>query len=146
MRTVQAALLLLILVAAGAASDNTSVQVSEDVAALTRPILDAIRDGRPSGNLLYELTNKRGRAADEALVVLLCFDVGESQEEADAIISRGKRTLPLLRKYRNAVPLIPNRNYPNTMLHSDEIKAEKFSGVIRFIQEGRRGTWDDPTG
>jgi hypothetical protein len=81
-----------------------SMRVPAQAALLVRPILDEMRKGTEHdesrlGNLLYGLTQKKGRAADEALVVLMCFYVGESQEEADAIIARGKRMLPLLKTY-----------------------------------------------
>ena len=56
------------------------------------------------GNLLYGLTQKKGRAAYEALAVLMCFYVGESQEETDAVIARDKRMLPLLKKYQDKNP------------------------------------------
>ena len=78
-------------------NDKTqSVAVPAQVAALLRPILDEKQksgqhDESRLSNLLYGLTQKKGRVADEALVVLMCFDVGESQEETDAVIGRGKR-------------------------------------------------------
>jgi hypothetical protein len=61
-------------------------------AALLRPILDerkkgAQQEGVRGGNLLYGLTQKKGRAADEALVVLMCFYMGDSREETDAVIA-----------------------------------------------------------
>jgi hypothetical protein len=88
-------------------------------AALLRPILDerkkgAQQEGVRGGNLLYGLTQKKGRAADEALVVLMCFYMGESREETDAVIARGKRMLPLLKKYQDKNPKIPSRTYPDS--------------------------------
>src|SRR4051812_16529461 len=85
--------------------------VTAQAAALLRPILDEVQKGaehdeRRLSNLLYGLTEKRGRAADEALVVLMCFDVGELQEEADAVIARGKKMLPLLDKYQRRNPKV----------------------------------------
>jgi hypothetical protein len=52
--------------------------VPAQAAALLRPILDerqkgAQQEGVRGGNLLYGLTQKKGRAADQALVVLMCF-------------------------------------------------------------------------
>src|SRR5216684_6646206 len=90
---------------ASQSSDKTqSVVVPAQVAALLRPILDekqkgAQHDESRLSKLLYGLTQKQGHAADEALVVLMCFEVGESQEETDAVIGRGKRMLLLLNKY-----------------------------------------------
>src|SRR3954468_14130154 len=97
---------------ASQSSDKTqSVAVPAQVAALVRPILDekqkgAQHDESRLSKLLYGLTQKQGHTADEALVVLMCFDVGESQEETDAVIGRGKRMLPLLKKYQDKNPKI----------------------------------------
>jgi hypothetical protein len=81
------------------------VAVPAQVAELLRPILDEKQksgqhDESRLSNLLYGLTQKKGHLADEALVVLMCFDVGESQEETDAVIARGKRMLPLLKNIK----------------------------------------------
>src|SRR5580658_10312451 len=98
-----------------------SMAVPAQAAALVHPILDEMQKGTDHdesrlSNLLYRLTQKRGRAADEALVVLMCFYLGESQEETDAVIARGKRMLPLLKKYQDKNPKIPGRAYPDAML------------------------------
>jgi hypothetical protein len=98
------------------------------------------------GKLLYDLTKNSTKVADEALVVLMCFHIGESQEEEDAVISRGKRMLPLLRKYQHVVPVVPERDYPKSMLNSHDIKREKVVGATQAIHKGLRGTWDDPKG
>jgi hypothetical protein len=89
--------------------------VPAQAAALLRPILDerqkgAQQEGVQGGNL----TQKKGTAADEALVVLMCFYMGESREETDAVIARGKRMLPLLKKYQDKNPKIPSRTYPDS--------------------------------
>src|ERR1700693_6068378 len=91
------------------------VNVPARVAVLVRPVLDELQKYRSeSGHDEHELdarfhalTKKKGRFADEALVVMVCFDMGESQEEADAVIARGRRMLPYIKKYRNRTPKIP---------------------------------------
>jgi hypothetical protein len=100
---------------------------------------------RKFGESLSELTKKRGGSADEGLVVLMCFYLGESKEEADEVVRRGRRMLPYLKKYGDRVPAIPNRGYPSSMLHNPEDKTEYFKGVIRAIHKGWSG-FADPEG
>lgn len=119
------------------------------MADLVRPILDEKAKAGPHdeqllGNLLYRLTRKKGSAADEALVVLMCFDVGESQEETDAVIARGKRMLPLINKYENRDPIVEGRSYPKVMLKGALIKDEAFRGAVKAIQHGWHSTSDNP--
>jgi hypothetical protein len=125
------------------------VAVPAQAAALVRPILDerqkgAQHEGSRRGNLLYGLTQKKGRAADEALVILMCFYMGESQEEADAVIARGKRMLPLLKKYQGKNPKIPGRTYPDSMLKGISSKDDAFEGAVRAINHGWHSTADNP--
>jgi hypothetical protein len=131
------------------------VQVPEQVAVLLRPILDELQKYRVGNGVnrhtvderFYALTKRKGSFADEALVVLMCFEVmGESQEDADAVIGRGRKMLPFVEKYRLGDPQIPGRAYPNTMLKSASHKAEDFQGAIKAIKHGWRGTWDNPEG
>jgi hypothetical protein len=126
-----------------------SVPVPAKAAALLRPILDerqngAQHEGSQLGNLLYGLTQKKGRAADEALVVLMCFYIGESQEEADAVIARGKRMLPLLKKYQGKNPKIPGRTYPDSMIKGVSSKDDAFEGAVKAINHGWHSTADNP--
>lgn len=130
-------------------TNDDTVIVSGPVADLVRPILDEKAKAGPHdeqllGNLLYRLTRKKGSAADEALVVLMCFDVGESQEETDAVIARGKRMLPLINKYENRDPIVEGRSYPKVMLKGALIKDEAFRGAVKAIQHGWHSTSDNP--
>jgi len=134
---------------------SKSVQVAEHVAILVRPILDELQRYRKDGGndrheldeRFYALTKKKGSSADEALVVLMCFDVmGESQEDADAVIARGRSMLPFIDKYRVGDPKIPGRSYSDTMLKSASRKSDDFRGAIKAIKHGWRGTWDNPEG
>ena len=126
--------------------------VPERVAALVRPILDEENrllsgqggDGHKLSNLLYALTQEKGRTANEALVVLMCFYTGESQEETDAVIARGPEMLSYLRKYQHRNPEIPNRSYPESMRKRATDRTSDFSGAIDAIRHGKRGTWDNP--
>jgi sugar phosphate isomerase/epimerase len=146
--------------------------VPEKVAAFVRPMLDLRKQsiaecgevGKPSrcvdgefythemererrfGEALHNLTEKRGSSADEALVVLMCFYVGESDEEADAVIKRGRRMLPYLKKYGDRIPIIPNREYPGSMLHNPEYKTEYFKGVTKAIHKGWSSSAYSPEG
>ena len=125
------------------------VAVPAEVGALLRPILDVKKEGGQHdesrlNNLLYALIQKKGHVADEALVVLMCFEVGESQEETDAVIARGKKMLPLLRKYRDKAPNIPGATYPDSMLKGPSSKTDTFEGAIKAINHGWRSTADNP--
>ena len=94
--------------------------------------------------LLYGLTQQKDDAADEALVVLMCFDMGESQEETDGVIERGKKMLPLLQKYSDATPDILGLSYSPSMLKPSSSKAETFAGAVNAINHGWHSTADSP--
>jgi hypothetical protein len=96
-------------------------------------------------NRIVALVKSHDRASDEALVVLLCFYVGESQEEADGVIARGKKMYPLLKKYRYRTPELPGRSY-RQLLQPENIKRDNFEGAVTAIRKGLRGTWDNPEG
>ena len=130
---------------------SRDMTVPVQVAALLRPILDEKQKGGQHdegqlSNLLYGLTKNKGRAADEALVVLMCFYVGESQEETDAVIARGRRMLPLLKKYQAATPRVPGRTYPDSMLKDPSAKSDAFDGAVKAINHGWHSTADNPQG
>lgn len=93
-------------------------------------------------NLLNDLTRKRGRVADQALVVLMCFDLGESQEATDAVIARGKRMLPLLEKYQGTNSKVPGRTYSDSMLKGVSSKTDAFEGAVKAINHGWHSTAD----
>ena len=146
-------------------AQDTAVEVPEASARLARPILDlqkawlqcsghrnvascdfGTQNERQSkiSRLLFDLSRNETTPADEALVVLTCFYIGESQEEADAIIARGRRMLPLVERYRKASPVLPDRDYPSSMARKD--KQQHFKGLTHAIEHHRRGTWDGPEG
>lgn len=125
--------------------------VPATVASLIRPVLDEKQKGAQAdesrlSNLLYAVTQRQGHAADEALVVLMCFDMGEADEETDAVIARGKKMLPLLKKYQNKNPEIPGRTYPDSMLKWPSHKADTFEGAVKAINQGWKSTADNPEG
>ena len=151
---------------------HADTRVPDQVSALIRPILDlreeSLREcgepGVPSrctdgdtyvrenerrkkrGELIYELTKENSANADESLVVLMCFYLGESQEETDAVISRGRRMLAYLNKYRRSDPIVRNPSYPGSMLKSPTAKAEDFTGALTAIKQRRHSTSDTPQG
>ena len=133
---------------------RSTVVVPEQVAALVRPILDEQQkflsgqkyDEHRLSTLLYDLTHMKGRNVDEALVVLMCFNIGESQEETDAVIARGRKMLPHLKKYRDRNPRIPKRNYSDSMSKGTSTKDEAFEGAIKAINHGWQSTSDNPEG
>jgi len=92
--------------------------------------------------LLQKLIRENSVARDEALVVLMCFYLGESQEETDAVIQRGKEMIKYLNKYRHAIPSIPGRAYPASMLKDSDVKADDFAGAKKAIEKGAHSTTD----
>ena len=153
-------------------AEPETVSVPETVATLVRPMLDLLQEsvaecgerGKPSNcrdgeryvherermrkfeDALRRLTKERGRSADEALVVLMCYNIGESQEETDAVIRRGRRMLLYLNKYRDQIPIIPSRQYPDSMLHNPVNKIENFEGATKAIHNHWKSTADNPEG
>ena len=130
---------------------ENEIIVPEAVALLVRPILDAHSEyitARRAGErtserimseLLYSLTENESSDADEALVVLTCFYIGESQEDSDEVISRGTKMLVYLGKYKNKSPIILGMDYPDLIRRRNNYG---FEGTIMAIKQGRRGTWD----
>jgi hypothetical protein len=90
--------------------------------------------------LLHGLTRQPGKSGDEALVTLMCFYIGESEEELDAVIKRGKRMLPLLEKYKQNTPVIRDKRYPHSMYKASASKKEYFDGAIEAIKAGRHSS------
>lgn len=147
---------------------HQKLTVPEPVAHLIRPLLDSRQksqqhpeincptDADPTKctdsnevnfeDLLAKLTARKDPSSDEALVVLMCFYLGESQEETDAVIGRGRRMLKYLNKYRYVIPNIPGRSYPSSMLKDHSVKADDFAGAIRAIQKGWHSGADNPEG
>ena len=131
-----------------------TVIVPAKVAVLLRPVLDELQkyrsqrgqDEHQLDELFYALTKRQGRFADEALVVMVCFDMGESQEEVDAVMARGRRMLPYIKKYRGRTPKIPNRTYSDSMLKTPYRRDLAFEDVIKAINHGWHSTGDNPEG
>jgi len=144
------------------------VLVPERVANLVRPLLDLRRKSQqqqemdcvadadptkcvdPGEKNFWELFSKldarRDATSDEALVVLMCFYIGESQEETDAVIGRGRRMLKYLEKYRAATPVIRGRAYPTSMLKERSIKTDDSAGAVKAIHKGWHSTAENPEG
>jgi len=147
--------LVLFTCVAAPAQNPANATVPHQVAVLVQPVLDELQRYRAerSGDrhlvdeYFYAVTKSQGQFADEALVVLMCFDVmGESQEDADAVIARGHRMLPYIEKYRHRKPVIADRRYPDSLLKGTSQKQDDFQGAIKAIQHRWRGTWDNPEG
>ena len=143
-----------------------STTVPQKVAALVRPILDQrqqsiMQCGEPGESTrkacLYgtgyehererwrnvaegiaNLTSRKTTATDEALVVLMCFYVGESGEHIDEVINRGRQMLPYLRKYEVRTPVIPGRRYSESLLTRPDVKKDDFTGAIDAINHRRK--------
>jgi hypothetical protein len=147
-------------------TEKRPVTVPENVAALVRPILDLLQEsfadcgqtGLPErkdcltgigrdreqkrvwkvGEGIGDLSSQKTPVADEALVVLMCYYTGESGDNEDAVINRGRRELPYLLKYRERDPVMPRRNYSGSMLLRAEVKGESFHEAIDAIRKGEK--------
>lgn len=145
--------LLLFLTCPSFAQESSRIVVPSQVVALVRPVLDELQTYRTKGgdpnrlsDRFFSLAKQNGLFVDEALVVILCFDaMGESQEDDDAVIARGKKMLRYLAKYRNHTPKIASGKY-DSLLKSSSRKEEHFRSAVKAIQHGWRGTWDNPEG
>ena len=148
------------------ATPQPRILVPENVAALVRPILDLRQQsttecGEPGESTrkpcLYgtgyeherqrwrnlsrgigNLISRKTADTDEALVVLLCYYVGESGEHTDEIINRGRQMLPYLKKYKSRTPVIPNRTYSTSLLASRDVKKDNFIGAIDAIKHAAK--------
>jgi hypothetical protein len=92
-----------------------------------------------SEKLMGRLFQKKSAAADEALVVLMNFYVGESIQ-ADLIhqvTTRGKRMLPLLLKYKKASVAFSKVEYPKSMLVADDVRKKSFDDAIAAVRAGK---------
>ncbi|MFZ1927488.1 MAG: hypothetical protein WA261_20770 [Candidatus Sulfotelmatobacter sp.] len=133
------------------ASATKSVSPPRDIEQLVKPILDLVAEGEASkgelqnaafyraAKLTGALFTAKTKAADEALVVLMSFYIGESTggDLLHQVTVRGKRMLPLLVKYRNAQVIISGRKYPPSTFLPTEIRREDFDEAIKCIQAGK---------
>ena len=68
----------------------------------------------------------------------MCYYTGESGDNEDAVINRGRRELPYLLKYRESDPVIPERAYPSSMRLARDVKEETFQAAINAIKSGEK--------
>jgi hypothetical protein len=92
-----------------------------------------------SEKLIGSLFQKKSRAADEALVVLMNFYVGESlqMDLVHQVTVRGKRMLPLLLKYQKASVAFSGFKYPKSLLIADDIRKRSFDDAIEAVKTGK---------
>ena len=90
------------------------------------------------GEGIAHLDSQKTPAADEALVVLMCYYTGESGDDEDAVINRGRRELPYLKKYWKSDRVIPERKYSDSIRLNREAKDESFQIAISAIRKGEK--------
>ncbi len=134
-----------------AADVKAAVVPPRDVQELVKPILDLCAEAKASQGerqnaaflqiekLMGMLFQMRTKASDEALVVLMNFYVGEASGEdlLHQVTVRGKRTLPLLLKYRTAQVVFSGRTYPSSLLLAPDVRKEDFDKTIRNVKAGK---------
>jgi hypothetical protein len=69
-----------------------------------------------------------------------------SNSGVTAVVARGRRMLPLLNKYRERNPKIPDHVYPDSMLKGVASKADAFEGAVKAINHGWHSTADSSEG
>jgi hypothetical protein len=118
--------------------------LAPDVAALVAPILSAaatvaVREDEKTDAALDEQISKvlspRTAKTTEALAVLLGFYVGEAAAEdiSCELVARGKPALPMLRRYKKAVVVVPGFD----MSRARRITTE-YEIVVGRINSGER--------
>jgi|GEM_PF-3256267 len=95
--------------------------------------------GKRIGELVAHLVDSKSLPADRAMAVLLHYDVGPSEIEdiRTALTERGKIVLPYLLKYKDRVPRIPSRDYPEGMRNGREFEQALFGDLINSIKKGK---------
>lgn len=68
----------------------------------------------------------------------MCYYTGESGDDEDAVIIRGRRELPYLNKYWKNNPVIPNSQYSDSIRLSREVKDENFQAAVSAIGKGEK--------
>ena len=142
-------LVALLLLATGLAAG--AVQPPRSVESLVVPILDLRAQAESSQGeaqqsaftksekLTGKLFQMHTRAADEALVLLLNFYVGEALQSdlVHEITKRGKRMLPLLLKYDHDAVRFSKRVYPASLLVAEDVRADEFQTAIQAVKSGK---------
>lgn len=142
-------LIALLFLATGVAAG--AVQPPRSVESLVVPILDlrAQADSSQgeiqqsaftkSEKLTGRLFQMHTRAADEALVLLMNFYVGEALQSdlVHEVTKRGKRMLPLLLKYQHDAVRFSKRSYPASLLVAKDVRADEFQTAIQAVKSGK---------
>ena len=89
------------------------------------------------GELLGHLSEDRSPLADEALVVLFSYYLGESNGEdlVHEVTVRGRRMLPFLTKYRHHAVQIPGHLYSASMRLPPKVRDSFFQEAISTIEK-----------
>lgn len=150
MRPILMSLALISTTSFGQAKDARTIHVPRTASALVIPILDAMdeaiqhqpieeSEGSPfwrASTLLGRLFANHTRPADEALVVLFSYYLGESNGE-DLIaetVNRGRRMLPFLRRYQHRDVHILGKNYSELTRRQAGAHDSLFDEAIKEIE------------
>jgi hypothetical protein len=118
---------------------------------ILKPILDLCAEGEASpgepqnaafyraAKLTGALFTSKSKTADEALVVLMIFYIGESTggDLLHQVTTRGRRMLPLLLKYRTANVAFSGRTYPSSIFLPADVRNEDFEKAIKSVRTGK---------
>ena len=134
-------------------SPNASapIPLPKGVQALLEPILDLRAEAESSAGekqqVAFEKSEKlvaglfkvKSKNADQALVVLMNFYVGESLQAdlVHEVTLRGKRMLPLLVKYRQESVTFTDRKYPQSLSLAGDIRQRDFDNAINSVRSGK---------
>jgi hypothetical protein len=96
----------------------------------------AARNLEVSNSLLDQLLQDRSTAADEALVILLGFSLGEGNdhEVERNLTMRGTRILSLLRRYRYKPVVFAGKEYLDSLRLPSDDRKKRFHHVRESIE------------
>jgi len=144
-------LIIAVILALQVATATAEIVPPKEAQALLKPILDLRAKAESaqgeqqqsafeqSEKLIGSLFHKKSRAANEALVVLMNFYVGESLQPdlVHQVTVRGKQMLPLLLKYRKASVAFSGFKYPPSLLVADDVRKKSFDDAIEAVRTGK---------
>lgn len=125
-----------------------TVKPSKEIEAAVEPVLDAMlavsrHDSQATeaelGKRLEKILDDRSSTADESLVVLLSFYVGEanSGDVLHQITIRGKRMLSLLARYEDRTVILEHGARFDKIRMPLGIRRQNFTTAIKFIRKGK---------
>lgn len=137
-----------------AVGTHGGVVVPASVVKLVRPILDEkqrlasgeVHDENQLNHPLSRITKEHSSDADEALVVLMWFDLGNSLKGEDPVIARGRSMPPLSAEVRGPSPCDSGADLPGDDDPGSAIQNRRFRSRDSDNQSRPEGAGGQPQG